>query len=251
MDKSGRQVSWSAEDTRTCHALRHRHSTRATAYATFDGHRDDNYTPYVYATSDFGQTWRSIAADLPKGQVVRCITEDPKNANVLYLGTEFGLFVSLDKGGHWTRLRNGLPTVPVAEITIHPRDNDMLVATHGRSIWILDDITPIQQAAAALKKDAALFDVRPSMSFFDEPEDRSRWMGDRPFWGRNPRTRRRDLVLPSGPGQRCPPDRSATAAHRPSPTSTEDRWIERLASTASIGTFGIRRCRGPLFRASR
>jgi photosystem II stability/assembly factor-like uncharacterized protein len=157
-----------------------------TAYATFDGHRDDNYTPYVYATSDFGQTWRSLAADLPKDHAVRCITEDPKNANVLYVGTEFGLFVSLDKGGHWTRLRNGLPTVPVAEITIHPRDNDMLVATHGRSVWILDDLAPIQQAATALNKEAALFDVRPATSFFDEPEDRSRWMGDRPFWGKNP-----------------------------------------------------------------
>ncbi len=157
-----------------------------TAYATFDGHRDDNYTPYVYATSDFGSSWRSIAADLPKGQVVRCITEDPKNPNVLYLGTEFGLFLSLDKGGHWTRLRNGLPTVPVAEITIHPRDNDMLVATHGRSLWVLDDLTPIQQASTVMSHEAALFDVRPAMSFFNDPEDRSRWMGDRPFWGRNP-----------------------------------------------------------------
>jgi photosystem II stability/assembly factor-like uncharacterized protein len=157
-----------------------------TAYATFDGHREDDYTPYVYATADYGQTWRSIGGDLPKGHAVRCITEDPKNASVLYLGTEFGLFVSLDKGAHWTRMRSGLPTVPVAEITIHTRDNDMLVATHGRSIWILDDITPIQHAAEAAARDATLFAVRASTSFFDEPEDRSRWMGDRPFWGRNP-----------------------------------------------------------------
>jgi hypothetical protein len=155
-------------------------------YATFDGHREDDYAPYVYASSNFGQTWRSIAGDLPTQQTIRCITEDPKNANVLYLGTEFGLFTTIDKGQHWIRMRGGLPTVPVAEITIHPRDNDMLVATHGRSIWILDDLAPIQHAAEALSHDAWLFPARPAMSFFDEPEDRSRWMGDRPFWGRNP-----------------------------------------------------------------
>ncbi len=158
----------------------------AVVYATFDGHRDDDYAPYVYASANYGQTWRSIVGDLPKQQTVRCITEDPKNANVLYLGTEFGLFVTLDKGAHWIRMRSGLPTVPVAEITIHPRDNDMLVATHGRSIWILDDLAPIQHAAEALAHDAWLFPVRPAMSVFDEPEDRSRWMGDRPFWGHNP-----------------------------------------------------------------
>jgi photosystem II stability/assembly factor-like uncharacterized protein len=155
-------------------------------YATFDGHRDDDYAPHVYASADYGQTWRSIAGDLPDRQTVRCITEDPKSANVLYLGTEFGLFVSLDRGQHWIRMRGGLPTVPVAEITIQPRDNDMLVATHGRSIWILDDLTPIQRAAEAATHDAWLFPPRPAMSFFDAPEDRSRWMGDRPFWGHNP-----------------------------------------------------------------
>jgi photosystem II stability/assembly factor-like uncharacterized protein len=155
-------------------------------YATFDGHRQDDYAPYVYASANYGQTWKAITGDLPSQQTVRCITEDPKNANVLYLGTEFGLFVSLDKGQRWMRMRGGLPTVPVAEITIQPRDNDMLVATHGRSIWILDDLTPIQHAVDALSHDAWLFPVRPAMSLFDEPEDRSRWMGDRPFWGRNP-----------------------------------------------------------------
>jgi photosystem II stability/assembly factor-like uncharacterized protein len=155
-------------------------------YATFDGHRQDDYAPYVYVSANYGQTWRTITGDLPSQQTVRCITEDPQNANVLYLGTEFGLFVSLDKGQRWIRMRDGLPTVPVAEITIHPRDNDMLVATHGRSIWILDDLTPIQHAADALSHDAWLFPVRSAMSLFDEPEDRSRWMGDRPFWGHNP-----------------------------------------------------------------
>ena len=156
-------------------------------YATFDGHRDDDYAPYVYAS----ERLRRRAGDrlLAICRRSRPSAASPKTRRTQtssYLGTEFGLFVTLDRGQHWIRMRGGLPTVPVAEITIQPRDNDMLVATHGRSIWILDDLTPIQHAAAVMNREAALFDVRPSMSFFDDPEDRSRWMGDRPFWGNNP-----------------------------------------------------------------
>ncbi len=156
-----------------------------TVYATFDGHREDDYTTYAYASSDFGETWRSIAGNLPKTQGVKCITEDHKNPNVLYLGTEFGLFVSLDKGGRWTRLHGALPTSPIYEITLHPRDNDMLLATHGRGIWILDDLTPIQQAAQALQADAYLFDTRPAVQF-NPANDRTNFAGHRRFWGKNP-----------------------------------------------------------------
>jgi photosystem II stability/assembly factor-like uncharacterized protein len=157
----------------------------ATAYATFNNHRADDYNPYVYVTTDYGNKWTSLAATLPKGQTVNCLTEDPKNPNVLYLGTEFGLFVSLDKGQHWTRLKNNLPTVPIDEITIHPRDNDMLLATHGRSIWILDDLTPIQEAAEAMKTTISMFGVRPAMQFNPSNEYAS-FAGDRRFWGTNP-----------------------------------------------------------------
>ncbi len=158
-----------------------------TVYATFDNHREDDYRPYVYVSTDSGNTWRSIASTLPPGQVVRTITEDLKNPNVLYLGTEFGLFVTLDRGGRWTRVRANLPTVPIFEITLHPRDNDMLLATHGRSIWILDDITPFQKAAEAISTAAYLFETRSPMQYnpdefrpsFGEP-------GDQRFWGRNP-----------------------------------------------------------------
>jgi hypothetical protein len=106
---------------------------------------------------------------------------------VLYVGTEFGLFVSLNKGGQWMRVKANLPTVPINEITLHPRDNDMILATHGRSVWILDDISAFQQAPSALASAAYLFDSRPATSFnagsfrpaFGSP-------GDRRFWGRNP-----------------------------------------------------------------
>ena len=156
----------------------------ATVYATFDNHRNDDYGTYVYASSDDGATWTPIASNLPKGQTVKCLTEDLKNPNVLYLGTEFGLFVSLDRGAKWTRLKANLPTVPIDEITLHPRDNDMLLATHGRSIWILDDLAPIQQAAEAMKADAFLFGSKPATEF--NPAGDRITEGDRRFWGKNP-----------------------------------------------------------------
>jgi photosystem II stability/assembly factor-like uncharacterized protein len=157
-----------------------------TVYLTFDNHRENDYDPYVFVSTDSGNTWRSITSNLPKGQAVHCITEDLKNPNVLYVGTEFGLFVSLDRGAHWTRMRSNLPTVPIYEITQHPRDNDLILATHGRSIWILDDLSPIQRAADVLSTDASLFDVRPAMQM-NAANDRTNFAGDRRFWGENPK----------------------------------------------------------------
>jgi photosystem II stability/assembly factor-like uncharacterized protein len=157
----------------------------AVAYATFNNHGADDYAPYVYMTKDYGSTWTSLASTLPNGQTVNCLTEDPKNPNVLYLGTEFGLFVTLDQGRHWVHLKNNLPTVPIDEITIHPRQNDMLLATHGRSLWILDDIAPIQEAAEAMKTSAHLFDIPPAVQF-NPSNDYASYPGDRRFWGQNP-----------------------------------------------------------------
>lgn len=156
-----------------------------TVYVTFDHHREDDYGTYVYASTDYGNTWKSISSNLPGGQAVSCITEDLRNPDVLYLGTEFGLFVSLNKGGSWSRIKSNLPTVPIDEITLHPRENDMLLATHGRGVWILDDLAPIQQAAAAMKTAASLFDSRPAEQF-NPASDRTNFAGDRRFWGENP-----------------------------------------------------------------
>jgi hypothetical protein len=157
----------------------------ARAFATFNNHRQDDYTPYVYVTADYGQTWASLAATLPKDETINCITEDPKNPNVLYLGSESGLFVTIDRGQRWVRVKNNLPTVPVDEITIHPRENDLLLATHGRSLWVLDDITPIQQWAEALKSPGHLFDIRPATEF-NRSDEFAGYPGDRRFWGQNP-----------------------------------------------------------------
>jgi hypothetical protein len=156
-----------------------------TVYVSFDNHMNDDYNNYVYTSVDGGTNFRYIAESLPKGQVVMTIAEDPKNPAVLYAGTEFGLFVSTDRGGSWQRVRSGLPTVPIHEIVFHPRENDMIVATHGRSIWILDDATPIQQAGEAMRADAFLFDSgRPAMQF-NTANDRG-FVTDKPFRGRNP-----------------------------------------------------------------
>ena len=153
-------------------------------YATFDNHRADDYGTYVYASVDGGNNFRSIGEGIPKGHTVTAMAEDPKNPSVLYSGSEFGLFVSPDRGGRWMRVKSNLPTVPIHEIVIHPRDNDMIVATHGRSIWILDDITPLQQQAEAMKTDAFLFDMRGATQF--NPANDRGFVTDKPFFGKNP-----------------------------------------------------------------
>ena len=155
-----------------------------TVYATFDNHRNDDYGTFVYASVDGGNTFRSIGEGIPKGHTVTALTEDPRNPNLLYTGTEFGLFVSKDRGGRWERMKSGLPTVPIHEIVFHPRDNDMIVATHGRSIWILDDATPVQQLAEAQKSATHLFDLRPAMQF--NPANDRGFLADKGFYGKNP-----------------------------------------------------------------
>ena len=101
---------------------------------------------------------------LPKGEVVRSIQEDPKSADVLYLGTETGLWVSWNRGGQWTRLKANLPTMPIYEIKVHPRDNDLILASHARGIWILDDLAPIQQWAKAVSAAWAAMSSRSGSS---------------------------------------------------------------------------------------
>lgn len=158
----------------------------ATVYATFAGFRADDYRTYVYASNDYGSSWRSITNGIPDGHyVAQTILEDQRNPDVLYLGTEFGLFVSIDRGARWTRLRNNLPTLPIHGLAQHPRENDLIVATFGRGIWILDDVTPIQQAVDALRADAYLFDMRPALQF-NQAHDKWWMWGDRRFWGENP-----------------------------------------------------------------
>jgi photosystem II stability/assembly factor-like uncharacterized protein len=136
-------------------------------YVTFDGHRTNDFTPYVYVTEDGGQTFRTIASNLPTGSVdfVHVITEDPRNENLLFVGTDLGAYVSTDRGGSWQKFMNGLPTVPVHDLEIHPRDRELIAATHGRSIWIVD-IAPLQDLTdQMIADDAALFEPKPAYQF--------------------------------------------------------------------------------------
>lgn len=136
------------------------------AYVTLDGHRSNNFTPYVYVTEDYGESWRSIAANLPPPGTVNVLREHIQNPNLLFVGTEFGAYFSIDRGGNWVRFEGNLPTVPVDDIAVHPRENDLIFATHGRGIWILDDITPLEQLSAdVLASDFHLSDIRPSTSY--------------------------------------------------------------------------------------
>lgn len=157
-----------------------------TAYVTFDGHRGGDYGTYVFATTDLGGSFRSIVNNLPKGEVVRTIQEDPKSADVLYLGTETGLWVSWNRGGQWTRLKANLPTMPIYEIKIHPRDNDLILASHARGIWILDDLTPIQQWAKAVSAGTFVFEPEPAVAFNAANNQMKGFEGDRLFLGPNP-----------------------------------------------------------------
>ncbi len=137
-----------------------------TAYLTLDGHRADDYSTYVFVTNDFGESWKSIKSNLPAGVTARVIREHPRNQNLLFMGTEFGAYVSFDRGARWTRLQGNFPTVRVDDIQIHPRDNAMVLATHGRSIWVLDDLSPLERAAdSILASDIHLFDVAPATHF--------------------------------------------------------------------------------------
>jgi photosystem II stability/assembly factor-like uncharacterized protein len=108
-----------------------------TVYVSMTGFREDDFGVYVYASNDFGATWRSIAANLP-GESVNVIREDPRDADVLYVGTDLGVYVSLDRGGTWHSLCTNLPTTPVHDLQIHRRDDEIIIGTHGRSIFVAD-----------------------------------------------------------------------------------------------------------------
>lgn len=135
------------------------------AYVAFDGHRSDDFTPYLFVTEDYGATWQSLAANLPVGGTLHVIREHPRNPNLLFAGTERGLWISLDRGGKWLRFPEPLPTVPVNDILLHPRENDLILATHGRGIYVLDDIGFLEKLTEALPRNVTLFPPRPATAF--------------------------------------------------------------------------------------
>ncbi len=132
-----------------------------TIYAVADAHKIGDFSPYVYASSDLGRTWRSIAGDLPTGTIAWSIQQDHVRPELLFLGTEFGLYWTPNGGRNWHKLSGGVPTIAFRDIKIHRRDNDLVGATFGRGFYVLDDYSPLRQLAAATPAaDGTLFPVR-------------------------------------------------------------------------------------------
>lgn len=158
----------------------------STAFVAFDRHKLDDYKPYIFKTTDGGKNFASISGNLPEKAYVHVVTEDPKNTNLIYAGTELGLYASWDGGNSWRELNmKNFPRVAVHDILIHPRDNDLIVATHGRSIWVFDDATVLQQMNAnALNETGHVFDIRPAYRYATRMTRYG--VGDKIFKGQNP-----------------------------------------------------------------
>ncbi len=153
------------------------------AYVCFDAHRSDDDKPYLYVTEDFGKTWKSITGNLPAFGSSRCLREDLQNPNLLLCGTEFAVFASLDRGATWKKINNNLPTVAVHEFAFHPASGEVVAATPGRSLWVLD-VSPLRQMTAeTLKTQAHLFKPVAAVRWQTEPR---RGGTNRRFVGENP-----------------------------------------------------------------
>ncbi len=161
-------------------------SDTGTAYAAFDRHRLNDPAPYVYKTTDTGETWTNITDNLPPLNYIHVIREDPRNPKLVYVGTEMGIFASWSGGGEWSSIRLNLPPVAVRDILVHPRENDLIIGTHGRSVWVFDDIAPLQELDGAMKTPVHLFSSRPAVRFVPWKKRFRMDIGDRVFIGKNP-----------------------------------------------------------------
>jgi photosystem II stability/assembly factor-like uncharacterized protein len=161
------------------------HFDTGTAFVAIDGHRSDVFRPLLFVTTDYGRTWSGIAGNLPATGPVKAVRQDPRNKNLLFAGTEFALYFSIDRGATWNRFRSGLPTVAYDDIQIHPRDRDLIVATHGRSFYVLDQISALQELTpAVLDSSAYLFTIRPAQLYWNQPGT-AIW-GNHIFQAKNP-----------------------------------------------------------------
>jgi photosystem II stability/assembly factor-like uncharacterized protein len=163
----------------------------STAYAVFDDHRRSNWTTYVYKTDNFGKSWTSLTKNNPTAKIenlqwgfAHVIEQDPVNQDLLYLGTEFGLWISFDGGKNWNRWTHGLPTCPVRALIVHPRDHDLVIGTHGRAAYILDDVRPFRSInETTLKKPLHLFEIPPVYQHQVKQVDGYHFTGDGMYRG--------------------------------------------------------------------
>jgi photosystem II stability/assembly factor-like uncharacterized protein len=157
---------------------------RGAAFMAVDNHRLDDFTPHLYETRDYGRTWRDISAGLPQDDYVKVVRQHPANPNLLFVGMERGIFASWDRGATWVDVRGNLPRVSVRGIKIQRQYNDLVIGTHGRGAWILDDIQPMVELTDALGREAHLFDVRTATEW--EMWGRGSNLGQSVFAGTNP-----------------------------------------------------------------
>jgi len=155
-----------------------------TALVIADNHRSDDFNPYVFLTSDYGKTWTKITNGLQQDDYVKVARQDPHNPNIIYVGMECGLYASWDMGKNFMRINNNLPPVSVTDLRIHPREHDLIVATHGRGIWIADDIRPLQEWMEASPKEVHVFPVRQATQWkmYSQLEN----LGNRVYTADNP-----------------------------------------------------------------
>jgi photosystem II stability/assembly factor-like uncharacterized protein len=161
-------------------------AAEGTAYAAFDGHRSDDYNIYLFMTTDYGENWKPIRNGISNSAgALHVVREHPRNPNLLFVGTEFGLWISWNRGANWIALKNNFPTVPVDDIAIQPRENDLLLATHGRSFWVLDDITALEKwSPEVAASDLTLFEPRTAITYHLAQR---RWSaGQNQFTAKNP-----------------------------------------------------------------
>jgi photosystem II stability/assembly factor-like uncharacterized protein len=161
-----------------------------TVYAAFDNHKNEDFKPYLLKSVDAGKTWTSIAGNLPESGPVLAFAEDPVNSNLLFAGTETGVFFTIDGGAHWVRLKGGLPTIAVRDIVIQAREGDLVIATFGRGFYVLDDITPLRQMKAeSTEQAAATYPVKDALLYVERHplgEPRKGFQGDAFYTAENP-----------------------------------------------------------------
>lgn len=222
----------------------------ATVYVTFDGHRDNDFRPYVLKSTDYGASFTSIAANLPQDGSVYVIREHPRNRELLFVGTEYGVFVTVNGGRSWAQLRNGMAPAPVHDLAIHPRDNDLIAATHGRGIFVMDDVGPLEQLANLGRLVAGLVSPRPATVY--NPRTGPATVGDRfyttpnapggavihYFIGANvPRNATASVAIRSADGELVNelPARVEPGLHR---VLWDLRWMSAAAATAAADADG-------------
>lgn len=156
-----------------------------TAFVVLDDHRRSNWTPYVYRTTDYGKTWKSLVTDDIRGYCL-VLEQDPVDRNLLFLGTEFGLYFSVDAGKSWARFEHGLSAVGVRDLVVHPREHDLVIGTHGRAAYVIDDIRPLRGLSErVLAEPLHLFEVPPAQQYRVKQTGASRFPGATEFRGKN------------------------------------------------------------------